>query len=309
MKAIAEAPSKAIITGEHFVVHGAWALAAALPKKVRVEVQESSAFKVVSDRFEGRGSRALRPISTLVEAMAREFSFRPTPKVSIRSEIPEGAGLGSSASTMVAIASALARLHSVRLGAEELAHLSMVGEQEIHGKPSGIDSAICALGGVILFRRGQSPKKVAFKGSRTLLVSFSGKKRSTKRQIARVSSVKESFPSLFDGLTESASEVSLMAADRLAAGDMKGLGRLLNFNHAVLSTLGVSNESLDRLVDLSLSLGSYGAKLTGAGGGGSVVAVAPEGKEKSIISGLKARGFETFIAVVPTGGVTSWLER
>jgi mevalonate kinase len=309
LRAIAEAPSKAIITGEHFVVHGAWALAAALPKKVRVEVRESEAFEVVSDRLEGRKSRAARPIRALVEAMAREFSFRPTVKVSIRSEIPEGAGLGSSASTMVALASALARLRSVRLGLEELASHAMVGEQEIHGKPSGIDSAVCALGGVILFKRGRHPRKVSFKGSRTLLISFSGKKRSTKRQIARVSSVKTSFPSMFDGLTESASEVSLMAADRLAAGDMNGVGRLLNFNHAVLSTLGVSNESLDRLVDLSLSLGSYGAKLTGAGGGGSVVAVAPEGKEKSIISGLKARGFETFRAVVPTGGVRSWLER
>ncbi|MDA4125189.1 MAG: mevalonate kinase [Thaumarchaeota archaeon] len=309
MKSIAEAPSKAIITGEHFVVHGAWALAAALPKKVRVEVRESSAFRVVSDRFQGAGARALTPVSALVEAMAREFSFSPALKVSIASQIPEGAGLGSSASTMVAVASALARFRSLKLGPGELVRLSMVGEQEIHGRPSGVDPAICALGGVILFRRGKAPKKVAFKGTRTLLVSFSGKRRSTKRQISRVSSVKESFPSLFDGLTEAASEVSLMAAGRLAAGDIKGLGRLLNFNHAVLSTLGVSNESLDRLVDLSLSLGSYGAKLTGAGGGGSVVSVAPEGKEKRIISGLKARGFETFRAVVPTGGVKSWLEQ
>ncbi len=309
MKTIAEAPSKAIITGEHFVVHGAWALAAALPKKVRVEVRESDAFRVVSDRFAGGGSPALRPVATVVEAMAREFSFKPTLAVSITSEIPQGAGLGSSASTMVALTAAIARLHSLRLGPEELARLSMAGEQQIHGRPSGIDPAICALGGVILFKRGDRPKKVTYKGRRTLLLSFSGKRRSTKRQITRVSSVKDAFPSLFAGLTESASEVSLMAAERLTDGDMKGLGRLLSFNHAVLSTLGVSNESLDKLVDLSLSLGSYGAKLTGAGGGGSVLAVAPEAKEKSIMSGLKARGFETFRADLPVGGVRSWLER
>ena len=121
--------------------------------------------------------------------------------------------------------------------------------------------------------------------------------------------MKEVLPSLFEGLTEAASEVSLIAAERLAARDLKGLGRLLSFNHAVLSTIGVSSPRLDRLVDLTLSLGAYGAKLTGAGGGGSIVAVAPGGKEKSIISGLRERGYEAFTAKIPTGGVRSWLEK
>jgi mevalonate kinase len=309
MRAIAEAPSKAIITGEHFVVHGAWALAAALPRKVRVEVSESAGFNVISDRFSSAGASGLRAIAGVVGVMAKEFSFNPHLNVSIRSEIPEGAGLGSSASTMVAIASAVARLRSLELQASDIIRFSMVGEREIHGHPSGIDTAVCAIGGVVLFRPGTSPEKVSFKGQRSLIVVFSGKKRSTKRQISRVTSVKETFPSLFGGLTEAASEVSLMAAKRLAKGDMKGLGRLLSFNHAVLSTLGVSNRSLDRLVDLTLSLGAYGAKLTGAGGGGSIIAVAPGGKEKSIVSGLRGRGFEAFRVEIPVDGVKSWLER
>ena len=80
-------------------------------------------------------------------------------------------------------------------------------------------------------------------------------------------------------------------------------------NHAVLGTLGVSNQVLDSLVDLLLSLGCHGAKLTGAGGGGSVVAIAPEGKEKSIITQLEARGLETFQVDIPVEGVKSWLAR
>jgi mevalonate kinase len=309
MKAIAEAPSKAIITGEHFVVHGAWALAVALPRKVRVEVSESAGFNVVSDGFSGSGASGLHPIAGVVGAMAREFSFDPHLTLSIKSEIPEGAGLGSSASTMVAVASAVARLRSLDLQASDIIRFSMVGEREVHGHPSGIDAAVCTVGGVVLFRPGTDPKRVSFKGRRSLIVAFSGKKRSTKRQIRRVAGVKEAFPSLFGGLTEAASEVSLMATKRLADGDMKGLGRLLSFNHAVLSTIGVSNRPLDSLVDLALSLGAYGAKLTGAGGGGSVVAVAPGRKEKSIISGLRGRGFEAFRAEIPVDGVKSWLER
>lgn len=309
MKAIAEAPSKAIIIGEHFVVHGAWALAAALPRKVRVEASESAGFNVISDRFSSAGASDLLPIAGVVKKMAREFSFNPCLTLSIRSEIPEGAGLGSSASTMVAVASAVARLHSLDLQASDIIRFSMVGEREVHGNPSGIDAAVCTIGGVVLFKPGTNPKRVSFKGRRSLIVAFSGRKRSTKRQIRRVAGVKETFPNLFSGLTEAASEVSLLATKRLAEGDMKGLGRLLSFNHAVLTTLGVSNRSLDRLVDLMLSLGAYGAKLTGAGGGGSVVAVAPGGKEKSIISGLRGRGFEAFRAEIPIDGVKSWLER
>jgi len=135
---------------------------------------------------------------------------------------------------------------------------------------------------------------------------YSGSRRSTKRLIGHVAEVQSALPDYFSGLAGSASEMTSLAAERLRSGDMKGLGRLLTFNHAVLSSVGVSTSGLDRLVDLMLSLGCYGAKLTGAGGGGSVLAVAPEGKEKRIISEVKKRGFEAFVSVIPVTGVKSW---
>jgi len=309
MRAIAEAPAKAILTGEHFVVHGAWALASAIPRRVRVEVTKSDRLSVESDRFSGPEAPGLRPIAHVIAEMAKKFSFDTRLHVSVSSEIPEGAGLGSSASTMVAATAAVARLNRLSLHPSDIIRFSMVGEREIHGNPSGIDSSVCTLGGVMLFRPGSPPRRLSLGGKRCLIVAFSGKKRSTKRQIRRVADVKEMFPSMFEGLTEAASEVSLMASRRLLEGDLKGLGRLLSFNHAVLSTVGVSNQALDSLVDLALSLGAYGAKLTGAGGGGSIVAVAGGGKEKSIVSGLRARGFEAFRAEIPVNGVKSWVER
>lgn len=309
MKAIAEAPSKAIITGEHFVVHGAWALAAALPRRVRVEVADSAHPGFTFDGAPISDKRRLSPMAKVVEAMAKEYSFGSSLNVSVTSEVPQGAGLGSSASTMVAVASAVARLRGISIGAHDIGRFSMLGEKEVHGRPSGVDVAVSSMGGVLLFRPGVRPRKVRLTGARSLIIAFSGRRRSTKRQINRVSGVKELFPSLFEGLTEAASDVSLMAAERLSAGDLKGLGKIMSFNHAVLATIGVSNPGLDRLVDLTLSLGAYGAKLTGAGGGGSIVAVAPGGKEKSIVSGLRERGFEAFLAVIPVGGVRSWLEK
>jgi mevalonate kinase len=309
MRAIAEAPSKVIITGEHFVVHGAWALAAALPRKVRVEMAPAAKFSVSSDRFGGARSRQLLPVSRVVGAMAREFSVKPDVKVSISSAVPQGAGLGSSASTMVAVAAAFSSLNSLGLGVDEIIQCSMVGERHVHGNPSGIDPAICGHGGVLLFRPGSKPRRIALGSPRTLIVSYSGRVRSTRGQINTVARMKARYPGLFSMLADGVGALSLTAAERLKAGDMKGLGELLTINHAVLGTVGVSNETLDAMVDLFASLGSYGAKLTGAGGGGSVVAVAPEAKEKSIVSGLTARGFETFKARVPSEGVKAWSER
>ncbi|MDG6955945.1 MAG: mevalonate kinase [Nitrososphaerota archaeon] len=308
MRAIAEAPSKVIVTGEHFVVHGAWALAAALPGKVRVEVEASSSLKVASQGFQA-GASELAPISRVVGAVAEEFSVSQPVSVSISSSVPRGAGLGSSAATMVALAAALSRFHALHLGVEDVIRLSMVGEKDIHGRPSGVDPAVCALGGVILFRPGSKPRRVSFKGSRSLVVSYSGINRETRGQIGRVSETKDRYPSYFGSLARSVSQLSIEAAGMLAEEDGEGLGAALTLNHAILCSLGVSNPALDGMVDLMSSLGAYGAKLTGGGGGGSVVAVAPKAKEKNLVSGLTARGYETFIAKVPAEGVKSWLER
>lgn len=266
------------------------------------------AFRAVSDRF-GGGRGELRPVSRVVESMARKFGVKPAVAVSISSDVTGGAGLGSSAATMVAVAAAFSKLNSLGLRVDELVRCAMVGEQDIHGRPSGIDPAVCAHGGVILFRAGTKPKKLSLDGVRSLILSYSGEVRSTRGQIGHVSRMKEKYPGMFSRLADGISELSLSASERLRAGDMKGLGTLLTVNHAALMSLGVSDDTLDGMVDLLSSMGSYGAKLTGAGGGGSVLAVAPEAKEKSIVSGLTARGFETFRVSVPAEGVKSWLER
>ena len=308
MKAVAEAPSKAIITGEHFVVHGAWALAAALPRKVRAVVEPSSRFRVASDRFPP-ASPELLPVGRVVQAMADEFSITPRVKVTVESAVPEGAGLGSSAATMVAAAAGYSRLNGLGLGVNDLVRFAMLGEKDVHGNPSGIDPNICARGGAMLFRPGHPARKVHLKRPSSLVVAYSGRKRSTRGQIGKVALTKEGNPDLFAALASAVGWMSETAADMLVQGDERGLGRVLTLNHAVLRSMGVSNDTLDERVDALCSLGAYGAKLTGAGGGGSVVAVAPEAKEKSIVSGLTARGFETFKARIPVEGVRSWLER
>ncbi len=313
MKSIAEAPTKTIITGEHFVVHGAWALAAAVDRRVRVEASEGKELVIESDRIPGRHAGSsidarIVPILDVVRAICGENHLRPNFHLRITSAVPEGTGLGSSASTMVSVACALGKLNGLKLSTGDVIRYAMIGEKAVHGRPSGVDVAICARGGAILYKMGVAPKTVGFSGRRSFMIIQSGRTRSTRRLIAKVSSMKETYPNLFSALGESASLVSRLAAERLVGGDMQSLGRLLTYNHAVLSAVGASDSGLDELVDLALSLGCYGAKLTGAGGGGSVLAVPKPGRTSRLKDALEKKGFESFEAVLPADGVKGWLQ-
>jgi mevalonate kinase len=310
-RAIAEAPAKAIVTGEHFVVHGSTALAVAIDKQVRVSAEEGTpgaGLSIRSDQVSARNPESLLPAKNVVTSLASAYSLQPDLLLSIASGIPRGSGLGSSASTMVAVAAAVARLNSLDLRTPDIVRFAMEGERLVHGNPSGIDVNVCAYGGVILFNIGRTPRKVRVDSPIRLLIVHSGERRSTKAMINKVAYTRDKYPFLFTGVADSISEVSVMAADRLAHGDMPGLGRLLTLSHVALTSVGASNERLDRLVETLLSLGALGAKLTGAGGGGCVLAVTPDNKGKSIITQLEERGFEAFETMVPVMGVKSWLE-
>jgi len=303
MMAVAEAPGKVIISGEHFVVHGATALAASINRSVRVEASHSAKPEVVSNLRDGE---SLLPAKKLLESLYRERKVAPNVKVVITSEIPDGAGLGSSAATMVALTAAVSLLEGWYRDMPGLIKAAGVGEKLVHVNPSGIDVTVSAMGGVILFRVGQPPQPVVLPRPVRLLVAYSGRKRDTGRLIAKVSSMKDAFPALFSALCDSATLASQMSLDQLLKGDAAALGKLMTYNHAVLGRAGASNARLDGLVDLCIASGCLGAKLTGAGGGGSVIGVPPE-NGAPVVEKLKKKGYNAFITEIPCGGVRAWI--
>jgi mevalonate kinase len=296
-----------IITGEHFVVHGALALAASLSQKTRVEASRASRLTVETalGRYHRAGSDLL-PVERLVREMYRERGAEPKARVVISSELPAGAGLGSSASAMVATVVAVSRLEDWSLDTASIIETAMLGERLVHGNPSGIDVAVSAIGGVLQFRVGEEPTRLDLAKPVSLLVVYSGDRRSSKKLISKVSSMKLDYPHLFSKLCDSASLITELATERFLDGRLEELGRLMTYNHAVLGMVGASNERLDKLVDLCLESGCYGAKLTGAGGGGSVLGVAPAAATKEVVSRLAAKGFRSFISEAPSGGVKVW---
>jgi len=256
-------------------------------------------------RYRRAGSDLL-PVERLIREMYRERSTEPRARVVISSELPTGAGLGSSASSMVATVAAVSRLEGWNMDTTSIVETAMLGERLVHGNPSGIDVAVSAMGGVLQFRVGEEPRKLDLPRPVRLLVVYSGDRRSSKRLITKVSSMKKDYPHLFTKLCDSASLITELATERFLDGRLEELGALMTYNHAVLAMVGASNERLDRLVDLCLEYGCYGAKLTGAGGGGSVLGVAPKASETEIADRLASRGFRSFISEVPSGGVRVW---
>jgi len=200
----------------------------------------------------------------------------------------------------------VSRLEAWNLDVTSVIETAMAGERMVHGKPSGIDTAVSAIGGVVQFRVGDAPKRVDLQRRTKLVVAYSGKRRSSGKLIHKVSSMRDVYPHLFRRLCDSATLISTEATDRLLSGNLEELGELLTYNHAVLGMVGASNPLLDSLVDLCLSYGCHGAKLTGAGGGGSVLAVPPRGEEEATVARLARSGFSSFVTEIPCGGVRVW---
>jgi mevalonate kinase len=267
----------------------------------------SDRLTIVSDL---RDPEALKPARRVVESLFKARKAEPRVSISITSTLAGGAGLGSSAATLVAVAGATSALEGWGLDEMALARASEAGERLVHGNPSGIDATTSAMGGVILFKRGEEPRRVELRAPVTLLVAFSGRRRNTGKLVSKVTGMKETYPSLFASLCESATLVSGLCADALVKGDTASLGRLMTYGHAVLARAGASNKRLDELVNLCLSLGCLGAKLTGAGGGGSVLAVPPSNAKEaaSVAERLTRRGYDAFLTKIPTGGARAWTE-
>lgn len=310
----AKAPGKIIITGEHFVVHGSYALAAAIDRGSVARASLSDHNSIFSKTL---GLKAELPdkvpyrLNPLAEALKATLNFLQEKrglKIEIETNLPVSAGLGSSSAGAVALVAAAASALGHTLKAKEIVKLAMVSEKIIHGDPSGIDPAIATYGGVMLFKKGCPQKPVQLKAPIEFIIGFSGAGYSTAKMIRKFAQYKKTKPSTFRALVDSSSIMGKTAASALISGDLKLLGSILNFNHTVLSSLGVSSNKLDTLVEKALSSGCLGAKLTGGGGGGCIIALPKSRDQSKILEEISKEAEEAWQVKIPMKGVKVWKE-
>ena len=323
-RAYSRAPGKVILSGEHFVVLGAPAIAMAIDLYSRVEVRPKpgSVLEVEADLPLKLFAKADRPISIhnsagLLEPLriAVQETLDHIGKggglsVSVDCQIPIGAGLGSSASTTVAIASAVSKSLGISLSRKRIFDLAFAPERYLHGTPSGVDQATCIYGGTIEFTRPGTVRKLAHKWSPVLLLCDTGIHHATKTLVGSVVKRSRKNKETFQGHLAEVRDISKSVSKALKRGDSEELGSLMLQNHRLLRKIGVSHPKLDRLVDAATDAGAFGAKLTGAGGGGCIIAVCPDPKDRETIAKkLRRIGGIPFNISRDTRGVVSSLGR
>ncbi|MFE6867688.1 mevalonate kinase [Kitasatospora sp. NPDC057692] len=286
------APGKVILFGEHSVAYRQPAIATPIDRTLTLTVTLG-------------GNRPTGPavdpsLRAAIDTAAQFFSLAPDRiTTSIESRIPAGYGLGSSAALSVALARTLADLSGTELGRVDLLAQATAIESAFHGASSGLDVAAVALGTTTWFHRVPSPHATLLPIGTAfdLVVAVTRHQRSTAEQIQRVRRRAQSRP---DALSREFARLgALTRAGRhaLFTGDLCALGRFMDEAHTLLAGIGVSTPALELAVTTARTAGALGAKLTGAGGGGAIIALAP-GNAPAVAAALRAAGCEPFISRV-----------
>jgi mevalonate kinase len=293
------APGKIILSGEQFVVLGAPAVAMAINLYSEIEARPSQSGQIeitadiplnlVDDADKGSSAtdnqELLEPLRLAASATLDHLATRDRGvHVDANCQIPIGAGLGSSASTTVATISAVAKSRRSRLDRREIFNLAFIPENYLHGKPSGVDQATCIYGGIIQFKKPSTIKAISVKRPPTVLVCDSGAHRSTKTLVGSVIKRSREQTDRFQTHLDEVTGISNAVVKALRNEDDGELGRLMNRNHELLRQIGVSTPGLDRLVAEARQAGALGAKLTGAGGGGCIIALCENKKSWSSVA-------------------------
>ncbi len=291
------AAGKVILLGEHGVVYGREALAMPLPNAMtaRVGERDASSSMTLSERGVERtidlaapdGAAAiLRLILEKLDIAGQSFA------VEVESRIPLAMGLGGSAALAVALIRAFDDLFTLGLDDRAVDKLAFECERLSHGTPSGIDNNLATYGETVLYSKGSQirTKPLSLKGVPPIVVASSGVRGATREQVAQVRERRAHNEALYDSIFDEMGEISAAGAAALCDGDYAALGLLMNVCHGLLSAIQVSHPTLEGMVHTARRAGAVGAKLTGAGGGGSIVALCPD-KENAVAGALRDEGY------------------
>ena len=277
------APGKVFLFGEHAVVYGKPGVAMAIRPRVFVTVRKSKS--------------AHHARSPYIDSCFDEMGVKGS--VYVNSQLPSSSGLGSSAAVTVATLSAINDEFGKKYSMEEIATMAYAIEKKVQkGRASPTDTSVSTFGGIVMItgtqRRRLPPQNLPLVVGNTLV------SHSTAKMVEKVADLKKKNPEICEPILDAIGAVSMCAIRNFS--DPHALGNLMNMNHALLETLGAGHPTLSRLVLAARAAGAYGAKLTGAGGGGCMVAICPKHLKSRVVGAVEACDAKAFITNLDTEG-------
>lgn len=305
---VATAPGKIILVGEHAVVYGRPAIAA--------PVWGVKAIATLYSRPPGSGCTLVapdinlqlqlketsddQPLALVTRLALRQVGIEQEPdwQIELRSELPIAGGLGSGAALSAALVQAIFAHTHHPIDAEEVSKIVYESERFYHGTPSGIDNTVIAYGAPLWFVKGEPPQLFHSTQTLHLLIADSGIPSPTKETVGDVRRAWNSDRPRYEAWFDEIAEIAYGARRCIESGNAVELGKLFARNQALLQQIGVSSPTLDRLIDAAYQAGALGAKLSGGGRGGNVIALIDSSNRDLITNALLNAGAQRVLSTV-----------
>lgn len=307
---VGTAPGKIILFGEHAVVYGRPAIAVPVtqvcatvtitanpdPKSgiVRIQADEINLQAQLADLSPGH------PLSAAIRIYLAYTGCDKLPACTIRisSSIPVASGMGSGAAVSAALFRALAAFQRDSLSDEVISNLTFEVEKIHHGTPSGIDNTVIAYGMPVYFVKGEAPQTFSVAEPIHIIIGDTGIASSTAVAVGDVRKAWLADPRRFEAMFDAIGEITRSARRAIEEGQMLMLGKLMDDNHALLQNLGVSSPELDNLIQAARQAGVIGAKLSGGGRGGNMIALVDASHIDQGAHALRSAGAQNIISTI-----------
>ena len=305
------APGKIILFGEHFVVHGTRAVVGAINKRVTVTSEKNDTAAISISSSLGKATipiteeidsveKKFRPFFFIAKEVTSDHNFQNGITIDIQSDIPIGAGLGSSSACCVAAAASVSNLFS-KVDASQILDLAIDAERTIFPRTSGADCTVSTLGGIIEYQKESDPKAIKTEHDFDFIVVNSQKMHNTDAVVKRVNKFRDDNADTFSELCTEEDNLITKAIDSLQTFDLETIGKCMSQNQIFLERIGVSNDVLLDIVK-TIEKETFGAKLTGAGDGGCVIALTDQSKKDSVVENM-SKEYETYPVTIEKTGM------
>ncbi|MFX0053100.1 MAG: mevalonate kinase [Candidatus Hermodarchaeota archaeon] len=302
---------KTILFGEHFVVYGVPALASAIGDATTcvVESKDGSGYELNDNRPEVPGYKEKKfdeqkvSIKNVLNFMAVNLDEKAL-KITFGGDLVCASGVGASAASCVSLARAVNEEFSLGWDDVKINEAAYEGEKGYHGTPSGIDNTASTFGGLVYFIRNledgpNTIESIKLEKPIELVIASSGMTANTAEVVADVRKKKEEDPEWFEGVIQEYQEVVKGGHKALEDMDLEEVGRLMDKNHELLQEITVSNDVLDKMVKLAKEKGALGAKVTGTGRGGNIIALTPGSElQDKVYDALKDAGYSSWKTLI-----------